>query len=96
MRVFRFFKTTLPAALFILITGPGVAHAGQMSTYIKGMIVKKTPDIWVVQTRRGVYWISVLRSPSHSSRYSAIESGFWVQTRDIIKFRPNVERASLD
>lgn len=72
------------------------AHAGKMSTYIQGTVIKKTPAYWVVQTDNGYYWISVDRPVSYTTKISEIETGFWVQTTDIKRFRPLIQRASLD
>jgi Holliday junction resolvasome RuvABC DNA-binding subunit len=68
---------------------PMVSHGGQMSTYLKGTIVHKTKTMWVVQTPQARYWISVKRPPSHTKKFNDIETGFWVQMKDIKRVRPN-------
>lgn len=64
-----------------------------MSTYIQGTVIKKSSSQWIVQTDQGTYWIKVGRQPSFTKQYSEIESGFWVQIRDIKRFRPNLSTA---
>lgn len=73
-----------------------LSHAGRMSTYIQGTIIKKTRSFWVVQTSYGRYWISVKRHPSYTRKYNSIETGFWVQLRDVKRFRPNEATAGND
>lgn len=70
------------------------SFAGSMSTYLQGTVIKKSPDVWVVQTTQGTYWINVHRHPSYTRKLSEIETGFWVLLKDIKRFRPNVETAA--
>jgi hypothetical protein len=92
MVVVRALVTALILCVFISPT----AHAGRISTYIEGTIIKKSSAVWVVQTRTGTYWISVVRPPSFTRKISEIETGFWVQLRDIKRFRPTEAHAAID
>lgn len=80
--------------ILVLLMWSPLSHAGRMSTYIKGTVIKKSRSHWVVQTAEGTYWLTVFRPPSYTKKYNEIETGFWVQLRDIKKFRPNLATAS--
>jgi len=79
--------------LLIMMFTP-FAHAGQMSTYIQGTVVKRTKTYWVVQTDKGKVWINVKRHPSYTRRVNELEVGFWVQIRHLKRIRPNTSTAS--
>lgn len=80
--------------LMVLALWAPVSHAGQMSTYVKGIVVKKTKSYLILQNNQGTYWISTKkRPPNFTKRYSEIETGFWVRIQDIKKFRPNTSQA---
>ncbi len=80
--------------VFLLWCTP--SFAGQLSTYIEGTIIKRTKSLIVVQTKKGIYWIQAHRPPSHTKKYTALQTGFWVQTRHIKRFRPVTYDARLE
>lgn len=71
------------------------AHAGQMSTYIQGTVLKKTKTYWVVQTEKGKIWINVKRHPSYTRKVNELEIGFWIQLRHLKRVRPNTATAAV-
>lgn len=77
------------AFLTLLLWLPAAHAGGKMSTYLKGTVIKKSKTEWVVQTPQARYWISVKRPPSFTKKYNELETGFWVQMKDIKRIRPN-------
>lgn len=88
MDILREMKSLLTPIILTLLLWCTPSLAGQMSTYIEGTIIKRTKSQIIVQTKKGTYWIKAHRPPSHTKKVSALEVGFWVQTRFIKRFRP--------
>lgn len=79
-------KRSLLTLLLALAPFQAFAEA-RISTYLEGTLVHKSRNEWVVATAEGTYWINVKRPPSWHRRYDDGHISFWVQTKQIKRFR---------
>ncbi|MGE4133408.1 MAG: hypothetical protein AB7F86_17330 [Bdellovibrionales bacterium] len=88
-------KYILACILTLSVLWPYESHAGRISTYLRGHVIKKSRTLWILNNKNGTYWIKVnRRPPSYTTRFGNNEMGFWVEVKAIKKFRPAAKNLS--
>ena len=87
-------KHLAPIVFAMLLAWPFPSHAGRISTYIVGKVQKKTAHEWIVRNPAGTYWIKVTRPVSWTHKFKDQSVGFWVEIRNIKRYRANTAQAN--
>ena len=75
-------------ALLLLISLPVSGWAqSSISTYMEGSIIRTTSEHIVVISDDGLYWIDASRPLSHTRHLDGGRIGFWIQAKQIKRFR---------
>ena len=78
------------AAIAFYFLFPASVHADtKISTYLEGVLKKKTKQEWVIETAHGIYWVALTRPPNWVRKTANDGISFWVRVDQIKRFRPN-------